>query len=117
MKFIVEHMEDGMHEWCLLEYRHMIQICGADDMYFSGLTENVLNNCLPDDIKQAHCHREDVMHLPGVDPSEICLLDPSATEPLKPEDGEKFKYMLFGGILGDDPPRGKYILSFMDHGC
>ncbi|KAJ8664032.1 hypothetical protein O0I10_000310 [Lichtheimia ornata] len=107
MKFIVEHMEDGMHEWCTLEYRHMIQICGADDMYFSGLTENVLNNCMPEDLKQAHCHQEDVMHLPGVDPSEVCLLDPSATEPLKPEDGEKFKYMLFGGILGDDPPRDR----------
>lgn len=35
----------------------------------------------------------------------MCLLDPKATEPLRPSDRHLFKYFLFGGILGDDPPR------------
>ncbi|ORY96508.1 SAM-dependent RNA methyltransferase [Syncephalastrum racemosum] len=62
---------------------------------------------MPDELKQAHCHKEDVLSLPGIDPKEICLLDPSAKEPLKPEDADTFKYFLFGGILGDDPPRDR----------
>lgn len=37
----------------------------------------------------------------------VCLLDPKATEELKPEDGELFEMFLFGGILGDDPPRDR----------
>lgn len=30
----------------------------------------------------------------------VCLLDPSATKELSPEDGETFSVFLFGGILG-----------------
>ncbi|KAI9311512.1 SAM-dependent RNA methyltransferase [Dichotomocladium elegans] len=106
-KFIVEHMEDGMHEWCILEYRHMLMNVGADNLYFTSLTDACMDEVMPEDLKQAHCHKEDIMHLPGVDPKDVCLLDPSATEPLSPEDADKFKYFLFGGILGDDPPRDR----------
>ncbi|CAI4212219.1 unnamed protein product [Parascedosporium putredinis] len=35
----------------------------------------------------------------------VCLLDPSAAKDLSPEDGDTFDVFLFGGILGDDPPR------------
>lgn len=34
------------------------------------------------------------------DKSRVCLLDPSATKELSPEDGETFDVFLFGGILG-----------------
>ncbi|KAI9495024.1 SAM-dependent RNA methyltransferase [Zychaea mexicana] len=105
-KFIVDHMEDGMHEWCVLEYKHMIMVVGKDNMYFSSLSDACLAT-MPEELKEAHLHKEDTMHLPGIDPKEICLLDPSATEPLKPEDADTYKYFLFGGILGDDPPRDR----------
>jgi ribosome biogenesis SPOUT family RNA methylase Rps3 len=41
--------------------------------------------------------------------SQVCLLDPKAPAALSPADGEagKFKYFVFGGILGDDPPRDR----------
>lgn len=100
-------MEDGMHEWCVLEYKHMLMNVGADNLYFTSLTDACLNGGMPEELKQAHCHKEDVLHLPGVDPKDICLLDPSAKTPLSPADADRFKYFLFGGILGDDPPRGK----------
>lgn len=117
-KFIIDHMEDGMHEWCVLEYKHMLMNVGADNLYFSSLTDACLNSGMPEELKQAHCHKEDVLHLPGVDPKDICLLDPAATTPLSPEDADRFKYFLFGGILGDDPPRGMYdfpSLHFRKH--
>ena len=37
----------------------------------------------------------------------ICLLDMRATESLRPEDGKEFDVFLFGGILGDNPPRDR----------
>ncbi|PLW41529.1 hypothetical protein PCASD_09968 [Puccinia coronata f. sp. avenae] len=43
----------------------------------------------------------------GVPLSEVCLLDPKATEELSPGDGMRFEWFLFGGILGDDPPRDR----------
>ena len=39
--------------------------------------------------------------------SKVCLLDPKAVKPLEPEDGEEFDWFLYGGILGDDPPRDR----------
>ena len=35
----------------------------------------------------------------------VCILDPESKELLQPKDGENFEYFLFGGILGDYPPR------------
>ncbi|KAG0174806.1 hypothetical protein DFQ28_004457 [Apophysomyces sp. BC1034] len=105
--FIIEHMEDDMHEWCVLEYKHMLLNLGPDHLYFSSLTEKCLNESMPEELKKAHCHTEDVLNLPNVDPKDVCLLDPSATKELAPEDGDLFKYFLFGGILGDDPPKDR----------
>lgn len=34
-------------------------------------------------------------------------MDPAAAKDLAPEDGETFDVFLFGGILGDDPPRDR----------
>src|SRR3989344_1101563 len=34
-----------------------------------------------------------------------CILNPEASQLLIPKDSDKFKYFIFGGILGDYPPR------------
>ncbi|KAI5922751.1 SAM-dependent RNA methyltransferase [Camillea tinctor] len=39
--------------------------------------------------------------------SRVCLLDPQAERDLSPEDKGVFGVFLFGGILGDDPPRDR----------
>jgi ribosome biogenesis SPOUT family RNA methylase Rps3 len=46
---------------------------------------------------------------PPIPISKVCLLDPKAPKALSPEDGQpgKFEFFLFGGILGDDPPRDR----------
>ncbi|RCH90498.1 hypothetical protein CU098_000082 [Rhizopus stolonifer] len=105
--YIIEHMEDAMHEWCSLEYKHMLSKIGPDHLYFTSLTDRCLNEGMPEELKSAKCLQIDVLNLPGVNKDEICLLDPAAPSELKPEDGEKFKYFLFGGILGDHPPRDR----------
>jgi ribosome biogenesis SPOUT family RNA methylase Rps3 len=37
----------------------------------------------------------------------VCLLDLRATEILSPKDTEEFDLFIFGGILGDHPPRDR----------
>lgn len=37
----------------------------------------------------------------------MCLLDPRAEKELAPEDAGAFDLFLYGGILGDDPPRDR----------
>lgn len=49
----------------------------------------------------------DLMSSLRVNVSSVCLLDPKAPLPLVPADAGKFKWFLFGGILGDDPPRDR----------
>jgi len=34
-----------------------------------------------------------------------CVLDPEADKTLEPKDSEAFEYYIFGGILGDNPPK------------
>ena len=38
---------------------------------------------------------------------KVCLLDPKGEKDISPEDGQEFDVFLFGGILGDDPPRDR----------
>lgn len=40
-------------------------------------------------------------------PSEMCLLDLRGKETLKSEDKTKFRVFVFGGILGDHPPKDR----------
>ena len=35
MKFIIEHLEDEVWEWCILEYRHMSEFVGKENLIFT----------------------------------------------------------------------------------
>ncbi|KAF9925134.1 hypothetical protein FBU30_005027 [Linnemannia zychae] len=105
--YIVEHMEEGMHDWCTLEYEHMVSVCGADHIYFTALTPKTLAD-MPESLRKAHCHTEDILTMGDRIPHErVCLLDPASPNPLAPEDADTYDFFLFGGILGDDPPRDR----------
>ena len=126
MKYIVEHLESDVHDWCLLEYKHMIMQVGADNLIISHLDEDLIRRGIPQSLANAHCTSETVEAL-AFPKHQIVLLDPSSTEDLKPEDAQIFKYALFGGaesfvfyhccfnrltpsllgILGDDPPKDR----------
>ncbi|CAE6466321.1 unnamed protein product [Rhizoctonia solani] len=120
--FVIEHMEEDDEEsksvppWVYLEYKQMIAIAGpTSSVLFTHLSSSsraALNSALAS--VQASSKFEvhslgilDVMKQHGVDLNQICLLDPKAEKELSPSDGESFSWFLFGGILGDDPPRDR----------
>lgn len=45
--------------------------------------------------------------LPELQPKRVCLLDPRAKTDLVPQDSLQYDYFVFGGILGDHPPRDR----------
>ncbi|KAF9577296.1 hypothetical protein BGW38_007597 [Lunasporangiospora selenospora] len=105
--YIIEHMEEGMHDWCKLEYEHMVANIGPKHVYFTALTPKTMAD-MPPSLAKAQCHTEDILTMGDRIPHEkVCLLDPASPTVLCPEDADKYDFFLFGGILGDDPPRDR----------
>ncbi|TPX59923.1 hypothetical protein PhCBS80983_g02119 [Powellomyces hirtus] len=109
LNYIVEHMEPELDEWSQLEYANIVKRVGRNRLYLTHVDPELLQ-------RRADCIGEGtgiistvkaVQELEEVDPKKVLLLDPSATEPLAPEDAENFEWLLFGGILGDDPPQDR----------
>ncbi|KAM0519486.1 hypothetical protein ACHAPE_003660 [Trichoderma viride] len=107
--FIVEHLDPELGPWSELEY-----LAIAAESEETG-TKFILS-CLPPNFqvpaalsanKAFTAEHRGVEELYAGQKSRVCLLDPAAAKDLAPEDGETFDAFLFGGILGDDPPRDR----------
>ena len=99
MKFIVEHLEDEVWDWCILEYRHMSTIVGKENLIFTNVPEKEASK-----LKGlGEVRKESVLKLKF---DKCCLLEMNTDNELSFSDN-KFEHMIFGGILGDNPPRGR----------
>ncbi|KAH0578737.1 hypothetical protein H2248_003862 [Termitomyces sp. 'cryptogamus'] len=122
--YVIEHMEEdedttrSIPPWVELEYSHMRALAGpGSHVYFTHLSKTSSSSLSAafqsstNDFAEASCHEEDVLNLMksrGISIDRVCLLDPKAEKALSPEDGDgQFDMFLFGGILGDDPPRDR----------
>lgn len=122
--YVIEHMEEGLEDWCRLEYTHMCEIVPADRLLYlrwpaavdaAGLASAAGASGPP--RTEARSLRELRQLLPGEPgaadaaaapppPSlpawdRICLLDMDAEEALEPSDVANFDALIFGGILGN----------------
>ncbi|KAF5351469.1 hypothetical protein D9757_012058 [Collybiopsis confluens] len=126
--YVIEHMEEDdesskvVPPWVELEYAHMRKLAGShSQVNFTHLSKTSTRSLtekfesLDDSGKEnapAFCHEAGVLDLIkerlGGTLGKVCLLDPKAEKELSPEDGDgRFEWFLFGGILGDDPPRDR----------
>ncbi|KAF8909708.1 SAM-dependent RNA methyltransferase [Gymnopilus junonius] len=132
--YVIEHMEEdeettkAIPPWVELEYAHMRTLAGPDaHVQFTSLSQSSCDylesvfasshSPLPpssssqDRKAQVSFHRERVMQRmlsSSIPLDKVCLLDPKAEKELATEDGDgRFEWFLFGGILGDDPPRDR----------
>ncbi|KAF9456733.1 SAM-dependent RNA methyltransferase [Collybia nuda] len=124
--YVIEHMEEdedtpkSIPPWVELEYAHMRMLAGPNaHVHFTHLSKSsseFLTTAFQssgNDLSKASCHQYGVLDLiresvGGPDLQRVCLLDPKAEKVLSPEDGDgRFDWFLFGGILGDDPPRDR----------
>lgn len=110
-KFIIEHMEEGFSDWVKLEYLQIARDVGVENLWLSSVPKTA---DVPQEFVDAGIQitTEDILEFGKVvgsefDKTRVCLLDPSAASEFLPSDDDRFDYFLFGGILGDHPPRDR----------
>lgn len=113
--FTVSHLDPECGPWSSLEYRTIAQECGdagsrfvvcsvPESMDLSALSTDELVNKVEVTTKS-----EEELFESEYKAGRVCLLDPKAEQDLGPSDGQRFSVFLFGGILGDDPPRDRTV--------
>ncbi|KAH7905243.1 SAM-dependent RNA methyltransferase [Hygrophoropsis aurantiaca] len=121
--YVIEHMEEdeatpkSLPPWVELEYAHMITLAGQSArVHFTHLSQNSGRSLgerlasLGHTSASFEIHTDSILAVlkeKNVPLSKVCLLDPKAEMALHPDDGQEFEWFLFGGILGDDPPRDR----------
>jgi len=107
MKFIIEHLENKLYKWCLIEYKQISKYVGKSNLIFTKLNSMDMKILK----KYGEVRKESVISLKL---NKACLLDPKSDKLLSPSDSKVFDYFIFGGILGDFPEQGrteKYLTS------
>ena len=99
MKFIIEHLEPELFEWCWIEYGHISEIVGTKNLIFT----NIRNK--NDNSKLRKFGTVDEKSISELKLKNICVLNQYSNETLTTEDKNKFQYFVFGGILGDNPAK------------
>ncbi|MBD3259428.1 hypothetical protein GF371_02230 [Candidatus Woesearchaeota archaeon] len=105
MKYIIEHLDEDLSQWSMWEYEQISKTVGKENLIFSNL-HSIKNKQNLEKLKDlGETKEEPINELKQIDPKRACLLDPSAERTLCPEDADKFDFLIFGGILGDNPPQ------------
>ncbi|KAI0389538.1 DUF431-domain-containing protein [Xylariaceae sp. FL0594] len=122
--YIVEHLDPELGPWSELEYVAIArETARAGGTFILSSMPRELRENLPAKLKQeeealgggnegASSFRPETKGVEELYPSpeerkRVCLLDPRAEKDINPDDRALFDVFLFGGILGDDPPRDR----------
>ncbi len=96
--FIIEHLEPKLWPWCLIEYKNISKIISKKHAWFTNIKKR--------DAKKLKKYGKVINEsIKSIKLKNCCVLDPQAKKLLKPKEAKKFDYFIFGGILGDSPPR------------
>lgn len=101
--YIVEHLDDELGPWSELEYITITKESHEAGASFC-LSSIPPALELPQVLKEMpgfSAESKSVEEIYVENKHRVCLLDPSATKELSPDDGEQFDVFLFGGILGE----------------
>lgn len=111
--YIIEHLEPKVWPWCLIEYKNISKIVGKKNLWFTNVRTDTKTLKKLENLGKVS--RRPVKTL---DLKKACVLDPEAEEKLTPRGAKNFDYFIFGGILGDYPPKKrtrKEITSKIKH--
>ncbi|KAF2872488.1 SAM-dependent RNA methyltransferase [Massariosphaeria phaeospora] len=107
--FVVEHLDPELEEWSSCEYYTIASECHATGAQFllSSVSPTLKLSEKLQRAKGLNVETRSVEDIYADKKDKVCLLDPAASKDLNPQDGDMFDIFLFGGILGDDPPRDR----------
>ncbi len=91
-------MEPELWPWCVIEYKHISKIVGQNNLWFT--------NIKPQDVKTLEPYgKVSTQSIKALQLKEACILDPESPDLLTPNNSKQYQYFIFGGILGDHPPK------------
>ena len=96
--YIIEHLEPELYQWCLIEYKSISKIVGKQNLWFTNIKEK-------EKSRLKNLGKVFTKSVKSLNLKDACILDPEASKVLTLKDSKQFKYFIFGGILGDYPPR------------
>jgi ribosome biogenesis SPOUT family RNA methylase Rps3 len=108
IKYVVEHLEEEMFEWCVLEYANMAKHVGALNLIITNITESELLKDYPT-LKDCILTSKGIREMQSIDQNKIILLDQCAENVLSVKDCCDILYILCGGILGTDEFDGPMV--------
>lgn len=110
--YLIEHLEPRLWKWCMIEYKHISKIVGKNNLWFTNIKRK--SRASEELKKYGKVINESVTEL-GLNGNNsdnnkynltnACILDPEASETLTCRNSKQCDYFIFGGILGDDPPK------------
>lgn len=101
MIYVIEHLEPMLSKWVFLEYRHISKVVGKTSLMFTNIRR------MNDLLRLGRLGMVQEKSVKELNLPDACILDPSARVTLSPDDAKHFKYLIFGGILGDAPMQGR----------
>lgn len=102
MKFIIEHLEPKLYEWCLIEYEHISKIVGKENLIFTNVNKKYINKLR----KYGIVYEKNISKLKL---KNLCMFSQYSKKTLITKDKNKFQYFVFGGVLGDYPARKRTL--------
>lgn len=96
--FIIEHLEPDLYDWCVIEYKHISKIIGRKNLWFTNIKKK-------DFTKLSKYGKVMNGSVKSLKLKNSCILDPESFYQLNYTKANKFEYFIFGGILGDFPPK------------
>ncbi|KAI3326200.1 DUF431-domain-containing protein [Xylariaceae sp. AK1471] len=112
--YIVEHLDPELGPWSELEYIAIArETARAGGQFVLSSIPAELGANLPEKLTKEPAFRAETRGVEELYPEgseerkRVCLLDPRAEKDISPDDKALFDVFLFGGILGDDPPRDR----------
>ncbi len=103
---VIEHLEPILTKWMYLEYKHVSALAGQDYLIITNVSDEKTRNKLSELGKV----REESISvlIDEIEHDKAIVLEPKATEKLKPSDFDAEKILvIIGGIMGDHPPKGR----------
>lgn len=95
--FIIENLEPELWKWCIFEYKNVSKIVGKNNLWFTNIKR--------DSKKLKKYGKTLSKSVSKLNLSKICILDPESNKTLTPKEAQKYEHFVFGGILGDYPPK------------
>jgi ribosome biogenesis SPOUT family RNA methylase Rps3 len=109
LKIVIEHLEEHLGRWLLLEYENLSKHIGQENIIYSNIKRESWIYKLQG---LGEVWRDSILEYPYKE--RLIILDPTAEKMLKPRDIKEEDMIVVGGILGDAPPKHRtyrYITS------